>query len=132
MICRHREAQIDSPNTEIDRFLRSEFHDRTLGPFIPKASAHHAVPLRSIPFPFEDLTVPTELYYPGSASPQLVTQQELFGYLNTWSASKRFFDTHGYQPTDDIVRSIAALWPAEAMKSIRWPVECRMGRKAVE
>jgi ubiquinone/menaquinone biosynthesis C-methylase UbiE len=127
VVCRHKKAEIGAPDTAIDEFLLEKFDRGVLAPFIPPASKHHAQALSEIPFPFTDLPATQRFYYPSESGSQAINKADLFGFLNTWSASKRFLDANGAPPTDAIAADLSALWPDGELKTIRWEIEYRIG-----
>jgi SAM-dependent methyltransferase len=71
---------------------------------------------RSIKFPFEELP-----------APELVLSrdwdlQQLVGYVRSWSATVRYIEAEGYDPTEDFERALAARWgnPLEPRRIV-WP-----------
>lgn len=129
LVCRHQEAQIGFPDVSIDRFLQQRFNGGVIAPYIPTASAHNTIPLREMPFPFVVIPTQNQFCYPSTEQPQAITKEQLFGYLNTWSASKRFLDVEGYLPTDRIADELRLIWPDGETRPIRWAIEYIIGRR---
>jgi ubiquinone/menaquinone biosynthesis C-methylase UbiE len=56
------------------------------------------------------------------------TVDEILGYMRTWSASRRYMDDTGTDPTLNHADELRALWGAER-RTVRWPITLRAGRK---
>jgi SAM-dependent methyltransferase len=105
----------------IDARLK-EFYDETVGPFWPPERRFIEDGYRSIPFPFRELTPPALCM---EASLNL---HELAGYLRTWSATKQFIKTRGFDPVTALLSELLPLWGApESEKQVRWPLALRIG-----
>jgi SAM-dependent methyltransferase len=107
---------------ELDKTLR-EFNRGLLEPYWHPERKLLLDGYRSIPFPFEEVEVPTQ---------QLVlwwTLPELAGYLRTWSATARYVEKHGVDPVIDAEQSLAHEWgdPGKA-HLIRWLLHIRAGK----
>ena len=78
---------------------------------------------RTLPFPFPAVPAPAfELTAEWNLS-------QLVGYMNTWSAVKRFEQANGFNPLDRLAGELAAVWgdPA-ATRTVRWAMPLRVGR----
>jgi SAM-dependent methyltransferase len=77
----------------------------------------------SVPFPFEELPAPRfELT-------QSWTLPALLGYLNTWSATKRFIAANGFNPVEKLAGEFAAAWGDPAREqTVSWELHLRVGR----
>lgn len=102
----------------LDR-LEAEF----VGPYWPPERHYVEERYQTIPFPFAELLPPAfdltaEWPLPG-----------LVGYLNTWSAVKRFTAAHGFNPVERLTPEFAAAWgDAAAVRTVRWDLHLRVGR----
>jgi SAM-dependent methyltransferase len=77
----------------------------------------------TLPFPFEKLAVP----------PFTMTAEwnvpELLAFLETWSASQRYFQQHGTRATDAIAPELTRMWgDPETRRALRCPLFVRAGR----
>ena len=78
---------------------------------------------RSIKFPFAELPVP-----------QLTMQrawnlEQLLGYLRSWSATVRYIEAIGTDPTEELRSTLAPRWGnPQQPKQIIWPFTIRAGR----
>ena len=56
--------------------------------------------------------------------------RSLIGYLNTWSAVKRYRENYSAEPVDRILPDLKAIWGNEKQgKSTTWPLHLRIGKK---
>ena len=79
---------------------------------------------RTLPFPFP------ELEPRGFAMEEQWSLSQLLGYLRTWSATQRFWESHGRDPVEPLGQEIERLWGASTtLRKIRWPLSLRVGRR---
>jgi SAM-dependent methyltransferase len=77
----------------------------------------------TIPFPFEEFAAPT---FSMTADWNLA---ELLAFLETWSASQRYFQERGTRATDAIAAELAAIWgDPDHRRRLRCPLFTRVGR----
>ena len=57
------------------------------------------------------------------------TRDELVGYITTWSATSRCVAAVGEGPLDDLRRKLAAAWPADEAREVRWPLTLKLTRR---
>ncbi len=102
----------------IDRFYKD-----IVGSYWPPERRMVEDGYRSLPFPFE------EIQPPAFAMSLTWSLDDLLGYLGTWSATRRFMNTHGTDPITQIAADLANAWgdPAEK-KQIHWTLPLRVGR----
>ena len=114
-------AVIDSPTLApiLSRFEREDLRD-----YWPPERELVGEALRALPFPFVELRVPLfklEVHW---------TLAELVGYTRSWSATGRFIDAHGYDPTLELEKELGASWGKEARRRrVWWPFVVRAGRQ---
>lgn len=111
-------SQVDA---DVDRLTR-EFYAE-LDPWWPPERRHIDACYRSLAFP-----------YPELPTPDLALQAELsaaqfLGYLGTWSALTRARQTGGPDPLARFARGLAAHWPLDDVRPVRWPLFLRWGRR---
>lgn len=80
------------------------FHEEVLDGFWPERIQYVHDRYRTLPFPFEEIVAP-ELEI--SAELNL---GEVLAFLETWSASQRYFEERGRRATDEIAAELAAEW----------------------
>ncbi|MBS1270919.1 MAG: putative methyltransferase [Candidatus Marinimicrobia bacterium] len=111
-----------SVSPELDAII-SEFTEEIVGPYWPPERKHVDNGYANIDFPFEEIEAPefrAEHHW---------DLEHFFGYLNTWSAAKRFQQDNGYSPIDEIRARVATLWKnPDREKVVTWPIRVRMGR----
>lgn len=102
----------------LDR-LQTEF----VGPYWPPERGFVTAGYRTIPFPFADVPAPS---FALTADWPL---DRLLGYMNTWSATKRFVAANGFNPLDRLADELHSAWgdPAQP-RTVRWPLRLRVGR----
>jgi SAM-dependent methyltransferase len=99
------------------------FYYHTTGPFWPPEREIVEAAYRTITFPFPEVEVP---------SFEMRTEwtlDQLLGYLRTWSATKRYFETHGVDPVDSLGDELRAQWSEGEVREVRWPMTLRAFRK---
>ena len=77
--------------------------------------------LRTIPFPFREVTAPPFVME------QHWTLAELAGYMRTWSATAAYAAEHGGDPVAAVENSLSRSWGAGQTQVIRWPLHIRAG-----
>jgi SAM-dependent methyltransferase len=112
-------AVIDSP--PLAKIL-SRFELEYLGDYWPPGRELVGEALRARAFPFVELRVPAfqlEVHW---------TLAELVGYTRSWSATGRFIDAHGYDPTTELEQELRASWGSEDRRyRVWWPFVVRAG-----
>ena len=106
---------------EIDRVVR-RYYLEVVGPYWPPEREHVDKSYRTIPFPFD------EIEPPAFRMRQQWRLHDLLGYLGTWSASKRYAEARGTDPTEEIRPVLEQLWTGDEERSVEWPVHMRVGR----
>lgn len=106
-------------NAETEALI-SDFYKNTVGPFWDKERKYLEEAYQSIPFPFEEITVPGF---------QLVMEwnlEQLTGYLKTWSAVKHFEEKNHYNPVDEIYLRLKKAFGEK--NRVVFPILFRLGR----
>ena len=107
---------------EIDPILQ-RLQDEFVGPYWPPERKYVTASYRTIPFPFADVPAP-----PFAMTAEW-TLAEMLGYMNTWSATKRFIQTHGFNPVERLTPEFAVMWGDPAgRRTVRWAFHTRIGR----
>lgn len=106
---------------EIDPIL-SDFYHNVVGPYWDKERTYIDEKYKTLPFPFQELPAPS---FENKLS---WTLSHLIGYLNTWSAVKKFISRNGYNPVDELHAHITPLWGFREEKEVRFPLLLRTGR----
>lgn len=101
----------------------AHFHQHTVGPWWPAERRWVDAGYQGLPFPFEELTVPT------FSMERTWNLEQMLDYLRTWSATQRYIQERGADPTLALRSELIPIWgdPGE-MKKITWPLALRCGR----
>lgn len=115
-------APADDPQADaINRVLRRFYHE-TVGPYWPPERQHIEARYRSLPFPFEEADAPDVTMTEDWALDAVV------GYLQTWSASKRYRAETGTDPVAPVAADLRDAWGDPAtVRSMQWDVPMRVG-----
>jgi SAM-dependent methyltransferase len=99
------------------------FQDQVLDGYWPERIQYVHDRYATLPFPFDEIAVPPLVMRAEW------TQSELLAFLETWSASQRFFQQRGTCATDEIAPDLARAWgDPERRREIRCPLFARAGR----
>jgi SAM-dependent methyltransferase len=111
-----------SVDEALDPILK-RFQDAFVGPYWPPERALVMAGYRTIPFPFEAIEAP-----PFSLTAEWDLPR-LLGYMNTWSALKRFVQAKGFNPLERLADDFRAAWGDPAtVRTVRWLLAMRVGR----
>ncbi len=109
---------------ELDPLL-DRFANQTVGPYWAPERQHVRAGYQDLPFPFAALPFPT------CAMERELTLTELAGYLDTWSAVRRYRQMVGADPVEPLVAEMARIWGvASRPRNLRWPLSGRVGKAA--
>ncbi|CAG0928860.1 putative methyltransferase [Thermoflexales bacterium] len=106
---------------EVDRVMESYYH-AVLGEFWPPQIRWVDQHYRTLPFPFEEV-----------AAPQFTVEavwslNDLFGYLNSWSAAQKYKEAHGVDPLDTKQAEFETAWGTWFNRTVRCPLYLRVGK----
>jgi len=105
---------------EIDRLLE-KFSQQLTG-YWPERFHYLDERYQTIPFPFKELKTPKF-----SMSAQW-TLNQLCGFLNSWSASRRYLESEGEHPLNTIWDELTSAWGNQDEKrEIYWPLHVKIG-----
>jgi hypothetical protein len=103
----------------IDDILRT-FHDETVGEYWPPERVLVDSGYAGIPFPFGELEAPAfEMCCEWTAAQAL-------GYVETWSAVRRFRRARGRDPLAEVASDLEAAW-GRGPRAVRWPLTLLIG-----
>ena len=106
----------------VDRIVARLYRDQ-VGAYWPPERRWIDERYATLPFPFPELPAPQ------FAMRVHWTLEQLLGYLNTWSAVRRFQRDHGYNPLDAVRTDLERAWPRNSVKlALTWAVHLRVGR----
>lgn len=111
-------ARVDAEiNALIDRFAHE-----TVGPHWAPERRHVRAGYADLPFPFE------ELEFPQCTMERELTLDQLAGYLDTWSAVRRYREAEAADPLPPLIAAMTPLWgDLKAPRWLRWPLRGRVG-----
>ncbi|MEL6557496.1 MAG: class I SAM-dependent methyltransferase [Bacteroidota bacterium] len=98
----------------------NDFYHHVIGKYWDKERRYIDEQYRTIPFPFEEISVPQ------FDNVHHWDFKHLIGYINTWSAVKHFIRQNGKNPVDKLETRLKPLWTTET-KVVKFPVLIRVG-----
>lgn len=104
---------------EADAIVR-ELHREVLGSYWDAERAYVDAAYQTVPFPFQEIETPLFKMV------MRWTPEELFGYIGTWSALKKFVKVNGYNPLNE--RKPALLACLASVNEVEFPLFMRVGR----
>ena len=108
---------------EIDQVIEF-FYFNVVGEFWPPERKFVENRYENIPFPFHRLPSPSFLM---SAK---WTVEQLVGYLDTWSAVKRYKESRGENPVESIEKDLIRFWDSHSdVMTVHWPLSVMVGKK---
>jgi len=114
---------LHSVDTDIDATVDRLYHE-LLGEYWPKERRYIDNYYRDLPFPF------TEIETPSFAIECHWTMENLFAYLNTWSAVRSYRSQTGDDPLLIIRNEMVRAWGTMRKKRmVTWPLFLRVGHK---
>ncbi|MDQ8021061.1 MAG: class I SAM-dependent methyltransferase [Moraxellaceae bacterium] len=113
------------PEGPLDESVQ-HFHREVVGPYWLTRRRHVESGYRDLPFPYAEELAPAfdmEVTW---------TLPQLLGYLGGWSATARYIAANnGVDPTVALAERLLPLWgDPYQLRSIRWPLNLRVGRVA--
>jgi len=109
-----------SVSKEIDQLI-DIFYQNVIGPYWDKERKYIDEYYQTIPFPFQELSTP-------DFSIELEWNLEHFiGYLNTWSAVKKFISKNNYNPVTELQSALNDHWASDTLKKVSFPLLLRVG-----
>jgi SAM-dependent methyltransferase len=107
-------------DAEATRILR-HFHDDVMGSYWPIERGHVEAGYQSLDFPFGRLTAPA------IGLDALWTVERMTGYLQTWSATRRYIKANGTDPVPAFMDTLRAWWGGGG-REVHWPLTILAGR----
>ncbi len=100
------------------------FYKEIVGPYWPPERALVERGYGTLEFPFEPVEPPL------FRLEKLWDLTAVVGYLRTWSATQRYEAARGHDPLAVIREDLAAAWgPPQRVRTFRWDLDLRVGRK---
>jgi len=108
--------------TGIDAVIE-KYYSEILSGYWPEKILYLHERYRTLPFPFEEVDAPI---YRMDSDWDL---RSLGGFLNSWSATRRYKEVHGRNPLELIWDELSSFWvDPDAPLTISWPLHLRVGR----
>lgn len=107
---------------EIDALI-GQIYFEILGPYWSPRIEYVNSLYRTLPFPFEEIEAPQfELT-------AFWRQEDLIGYISSWSATQRYMAEQGIHPIEEIRGELDRAWgnPTD-MRRVLWPLSMRVGK----
>ncbi|MCW3123664.1 MAG: Trans-aconitate methyltransferase [Flavipsychrobacter sp.] len=106
----------------IDKIVR-HYHDHTLNDYWQYENRLVEKAYTTIPFPFELIDSPS------FTSEKMMDLDTFIAYLNTWSATQRYINDKGMNPTEQLRDELRTVWPVsnKALK-VTWKLILKTGR----
>ena len=108
-------------NPALDRILADYYYD-VLGSYWSPRMRLLDERYRTLPFPFE------EVMAPAFTMEAVWDLDDPLGFLNSWSANRKFEEERGYHPLEKVQRSLADAWGPDGQRTVQWPLHFRIGR----
>ena len=102
----------------------AHYYTDVVGPYWPPDRRHIESGYRSLPFPLKELTAPE---FEMTAR---WTLEDLHGYLDTWSATRRYLAARGEHPLVSLRPVLTEAWGGAPERTVTWPLFLRLGRCA--
>ena len=96
-----------------------DYYARIVGPYWPADRRHVENAYRSLPFP------PGEIAVPAFSMRADWSLDALLGYLDTWSATRRYLKKHGRHPLDEVRTALLQAWDDASTRTVVWPLFLR-------
>ena len=108
---------------QVDAVVMRYYTD-VVGPYWPPDRRHIESGYRSLALPFAELAAPE---FEMTAR---WTLADLVGYLDTWSATRRYLQVRGQHPLLSLHPALAEAWGDDHERQVAWPLFLRLGRCA--
>jgi SAM-dependent methyltransferase len=103
--------------------ILNHYYADVLAGYWPERFHYQADRYQTLPFPFDKITPPE---FEMQANWEL---DQLVGFLNSWSATRRYQKEHGQNPIELVWESLSGAWgDPTRQRSIRWPIYLLVGR----
>jgi len=111
-----------SANKEVTKLIHDFYHNVT-DPYWEPERKYVEQLYQNTPFYFEELPV--------TQSFKMETRwtiNHVEGYINTWSAIKKFIKQNGYNPVDGLIEEVKKVWGNQDILEFDFPLGLRLGR----
>jgi SAM-dependent methyltransferase len=108
--------------SEIDQLLH-HYYVNVVGHYWPDRMHYLHERYQTLPFPFDELSPPA---FPMRTAWDL---SQLAGFLDSWSATRRYIQAQGHHPVGQIWDALLRAWgEPEQKRNLDWPLFIRVGR----
>lgn len=101
-----------------------DYYANIVGPYWPPDRRHIESGYRTLPFPLAEIAAPP---FAMTARWSLAA---LLGYLDTWSATRRYLAARGEHPLEKLSPRLAEAWGDAPEREVTWPLFVRAGHRA--
>jgi len=105
----------------VDTIVR-DYYTNIVGSYWPPDRKHIESQYRTLPFPL------VEIELPDISMTAEWSLAGLLGYLDSWSATRRYLKDRGEHPLDRVRARLGIAWGAEGQRTVTWPLFARVGR----
>jgi len=98
-----------------------DYYTNIVGPYWPPDRRHIESRYQSLPFPLAEIEVPAFMI---TADWSL---ERLLGYLDSWSATRRYLADRDYHPLDKVRPALVQAWGGVDHHRVTWPFFARVG-----
>lgn len=102
--------------------LITNFYENVIGKYWDKERKYVDENYKTIPFPF------VKILTPNFTNKVCWTLDHFIGYLNTWSAVKRFIQQNGQNPVDKLRSELEQNWGKGQTLEVNFPLLLRIGQ----
>ena len=113
-----------SANKEVTKLIHDFYHNVTDPYWEPERKFVEQL-YQNAPFHFEELEVKKSFKMQTRWSIQHVQ-----GYINTWSAIKKFIKQNGFNPVDELIEELKKVWGEKEILEFDFPLGLRIGKIA--
>ncbi len=106
----------------VDRIVERYYHE-VVSRYWPERFSYLEEHYRTLPFPFDEISPPR---FEMQAEWDLA---QFMGYVDSWSATRRFEAARGYHPLKEVWAELAEAWGEPTRRAkVRWEVYMRVGK----
>ncbi len=110
-------------NLEVSKMV-DDFYLNVTDPYWEPERKYLENNYRDLPIPFQELTIDHTF--------KMTTHwtiEQMEGYLNTWSAIKKFIRVNNFNPVDELINKIRPVWGDEKTHEFKFPLALRVSKK---
>ena len=108
-------------NEQVTKLVTNFYYDVT-DPYWEPERKYVENSYRNAPFDFDELPVTQHFRMQTNW-----TIHQMEGYLNTWSAIKKFIKVNGYNPVSELIEEVKKIWGDKEILQFEFPLALRIG-----